>query len=98
MRNTRKILVGAIAAAALAAIRVTAYPFLATARVRDCPYGAPGAGPMGGGNSGPGMMGGGPRGGMGQGMMGGGPRGGFGPGMAGARATRWKIRPHGWRS
>ena len=78
MSNTRKILVGAVAAAALAASSMVAYaqPVGPGAGVQDCPYGA-----------GPGARGFGPganRGGMGPGMMGGdpghGPRAGYGPG------------------
>lgn len=78
MKNSRKILVGAAAAAGLA---------LASAMTYAAPpagFGA-GAGPCAFGGSGPGMMGGrGPMGGgWGPGMMGYGPGGGYGPGMMG---------------
>lgn len=85
MRHTRKILIGMLAAAGLAAAgtMVHADPPGGFGRgAGDCAFGAGGPGMMGGGY-GPGMMGygGGPRGGYGPGMMGGGPRGGgYGPG------------------
>ena len=80
MSNTRKILVGAIAAAALAASGALVYAQSAGpgAGWQDCPYGGPGAGR---GAMGPGMMGQGPgagRGAMGPGMMGQGPGAGRG--------------------
>lgn len=80
MRNTRKILIGMLAAAGLAAAGTMVYA--------DPPGGfGRGAGDCAFGAGGPGMMGygGGPRGGYGHGMMGygGGPRGGYGPGMMG---------------
>lgn len=86
MRNTRKILVGAIAAAALAASGALVYAQPASQGTgwRDCPYGGPGAGygpGAGRGGMGPGMMGQGPgagRGAMGPGMMGQGPGAGRG--------------------
>ena len=90
MNNTRKILVGAVAAAALAASTfVYADPVGPGAGFRDCPYGTgPGArgfGPGAGrGSMGPGMMGGGPgfgRGAEGQGYGPGAGRGGMGPAM-----------------
>ncbi len=81
MRNTRKILVGAIAAAALAASSALVYAQPADQGTgwRDCPYGAPGAGY--GPGAGRGAMGQGPgagRGEMGPGMMGQGPGAGRG--------------------
>lgn len=85
MKSTRKIWIGMLAAAGLAAAGSAVYA--------DPPWGYGGGGcafgvsgaPMGGGGYGPGMMGygGGPRGGYGPGMMGGGPRGGYGPGACG---------------
>ena len=89
MSNTRKILVGAIAAAALAASGALVYAQSAGpgAGWQDCPYGGPGAGY--GPGAGRGAMGYGPgagRGAMGPGMMGQGPgagRGAMGPGMMG---------------
>lgn len=95
MRNTRKILVGILAAAGLATVSAVGYAQPAAEvgpGYGPCMFGSAGpgagAGPRGGGPHGPGMMGhyGGPRGGYGPGMMGGGggPRGGFGPGFAGA--------------
>ena len=93
MKNSRKILVGLVAAAALAMAGASAYAF---------PGGGPGWGPRGGsgpwsggygpwgggsrGTFGPGMMGNAPRGGFGPGMSYG-PRGGFGPGFAGPRGA-----------
>jgi protein CpxP len=77
MKSTRKILVGAIAAAALAASSALVYadPAGPGAGWRDCPSGGPGAG-----RGGPGMMGFGP--GAGRGAMGYGPGAGRGgPGM-----------------
>jgi LTXXQ motif family protein len=88
MRNTRKILIGMLAAAGLAAAGSTVYadpPGGFGPGYGGCAFGA--GGPGAGGGYGPGMMGygGGPRGGYGPGMMGygGGPRGGYGPGMMG---------------
>jgi len=81
MKNTRKILVGAIAAAALAASGALVYaqPAGPGAGWRDCPYGGPGAGY--GPGAGRGAMGYGPgagRGAMGPGMMDQGPGAGRG--------------------
>lgn len=81
MKNTRKILVGAIAAAALAASGALVYaqPAGPGAGWQDCPYGGPGAGY--GPGAGRGAMGYGPgagRGAMGPGMMGQGPGAGRG--------------------
>jgi len=88
MRNTRKILIGMLAAAGLAAAGSAVYadpPGGFGPGYGGCAFGA--GGPGAGGGYGPGMMGygGGPRGGYGPGMMGygGGPRGGYGPGMMG---------------
>jgi protein CpxP len=85
MSNTRKILVGAVAAAALAASSAFVYadPVGPGAGFRDCPFGSgPGANR---GSMGPGMMGGGPghggRSAEGQGYGPGAGRGGMGPGM-----------------
>lgn len=84
MKNTRKILVGAIAAAALAASSALVYadPAGPGAGWRDCPYGGPGAGyGPGAGRGGPGMMGSGP--GAGRGGM------GYGPGAGRGGAGMW---------
>lgn len=83
MRNARKILIGMLAAAGLAAAGSMVYadpPGGFGPGSGGCAFGVGGPG-MGGGY-GPGMMGygGGPRGGYGPGMMGGGPRGGYGAG------------------
>jgi hypothetical protein len=89
MRNTRKILVGMLAAAGLATAGAMVYadPPAGFGPGSDgCAFGAGGPG-MAGGGYGPGMMGygGGPRGEHGPGMMGyGGQRGGYGPGATGA--------------
>ena len=95
MKNTRKILIGAFAAAALAASGALVYAQSAGpgAGWQDCPYGGPGAGY--GPGAGRGAMGYGPgagRGAMGPGMMGQGPgagRGamGYGSGMRGNPAA-----------
>ena len=88
MKNTRKLLVGVLAAAGIAGAAAVTYA--------DPPGGyGPGAmgyGPWGGGHAGPDMMGGGH---MGPGMMGGwGPRGGFGPGagMMGGPVSHQEAR------
>jgi len=93
MKNTRKMIVGLVAAAGLAAGAAISYaePVGYGPGSGNCFYGGPGPGAMGHGGwgahmgFGPGMRGGYHRGGMGPGMMGygGGPRGGFGPGAAG---------------
>lgn len=87
MRNSRKILIGMLAAAGLAAAGSVVYadpPGGFGAGYGPCAFGA--GGPGAGGGFGPGMMGygGGHHGGYGPGMgYGGGPRGGYGPGMMG---------------
>jgi hypothetical protein len=98
MRNTRKILVGMLAAAGLATAGAMVYadPPAGFGPGSDgCAFGAGGPG-MAGGGSGPGMMGygGGPRGEHGPGMMGyGGQRGGYGPGMRGNGGPRGGYGP-----
>lgn len=101
MKSTRKLLVGAIAAAiaAAAAIAYAAPPAGFGPGSEGCAFGGPGPGMMGtggwgGGAMGPGMMGyGGPRGGYGPGMMGGGgPRGGSGPGAAAGPVAHQEAR------
>lgn len=87
MRNSRKILIGMLAAAGLAAAGSLVYadpPGGYGAGYGPCASGAGGPG-AGGGGYGPGMMGygGGHHGGYGPGMGGGGPRGGHGQGMMG---------------
>lgn len=87
MKNSRKILIGMLAAAGLAAAGSVVYadpPGGFGAGFGPCAFGA--GGPGAGGGYGPGMMGygGGHHGGYGPGMgYGGGPRGGYGPGMMG---------------
>lgn len=87
MKNTRKLLVGVIAAGLAVG---TAIAWAAP------PAGfGPGSGPCAFGGAGPGMMGGGWGGGpMGPGMMGyGGQRGGYGPGAMGGRGPRGAFGP-----
>lgn len=99
MKNTRKLLVGAIAAglAVGTAIAWAAPPAGFGPGSGPCAFGGAGPGMMGGGwgggPMGPGMMGGGPRGGYGPGMMGGwGPRGGFGPGAGAGPVANQEAR------
>lgn len=90
MKNTRKLVVGVMAAAGIAAAAALAYAEPPGGFGR----GMMGYGPGGGGHMGPGMMGyGGPGGGHGPGMMGGwGPRGGTGPGAAGGPVAYQEAR------
>lgn len=100
MKNTRKLLVGVMAAAGFAAATVIVYAAppagFGPGGGGAMGSGMMGHGPGGGGAMGPGMMGHGPGGGgaMGPGMMGyEGPRGGYGPGMMGGSGPRGGSGP-----